>query len=160
LANEPLPWQLTVGRLRAAISSIPDEVVVSIVTQPTTPRHDDLTLFLNVEVNYAGGPLFKLIPREGTSSAEPVTTQTQLRIVSAGNVVAPAVLALESQGFVVTCDRTNTGEAWTATRGDLCARGDDPIQVLGLVRLIQLRGDRWRASDVEVDDVIRRFELG
>ena len=160
MKNAPMPWQLNVGQLRAAIAEVPDDVVVSLVLAPSTQRHECLTLFLNVGVSYQGGPVLKLHPTGTTPLPPPAAARAgALKIAAAGNVVVPAVLALESQGFAVTCNRGESRETWTASRGDLQASGEDPVQVLGLVALLLSRGESWPASDGDIADVTRRFAL-
>ena len=53
---------LTVGKLRAMLSSVPDDVVVAIVLDPSTPVSDQLTTYHQVAAEYSGGPVFKLRP--------------------------------------------------------------------------------------------------
>jgi hypothetical protein len=162
-----LPWQLTVGQLRAAVAQVPDEVVVSLALPPSTPRHDLLTLFLSVEVAYAGGRLLQLKPVNSptpllsdSDDGQASVTDGQVTIAASGNVLVPAVLALEAQGFTVTCAHADSGGLWTATREDTSATGSNPLEVLGLVALLRSRGKQWRASDPEIADVMERFDLG
>lgn len=72
-----------------------------------------------------------------------------------GTTVVPAILALESLGFQVTFD-AQSGEC-RATRGDEAYSGEDPVWVLGLVKLAELRGRDWAASDDEIGATLRRF---
>jgi hypothetical protein len=64
-------------------------------------------------------------------------------IAAAGNTVVPAVLALESLGYVVT----QAGSLFEATNGNDRFVADDPVTVLGLVKLIETRTWSWTASD-------------
>jgi len=58
------------------------------------------------------------------------------RIVAAGNRVVPAVLADEAY------------------------KAEDPVAVLGLVRLVELRGWERRAGDAEIDATLRHHGTG
>ena len=76
-----------------------------------------------------------------------------IHLAQAGNTVVPAVLALESLGFTVEVhDRSVSASSDTAryTAGD-------PVAVLGLIKLIELRGEAWRPADSEVDETLRRY---
>jgi hypothetical protein len=76
------------------------------------------------------------------------------RIVAAGNTVVPAVLALEAAGYRVSKLNDDLFEA-TSLDGSYVA--DDPVALLGLIKLVELRGWTWRASDSEIDSVLARF---
>ena len=80
-------------------------------------------------------------------------------ITTAGNTVAPAILALEALGFVVQIDHTAAGDRCRATRNDETYSAADPVEVLGLVRLVEVRGWDWSASGEELDSVLRRHSL-
>jgi len=53
---------LTVGKLRTLLGSVPDDVVVALVLDPSTKVDDDLTTIHQVVAEYSGGPVFKLRP--------------------------------------------------------------------------------------------------
>ena len=75
-------------------------------------------------------------------------------IAAAANTVVPAVLVLESLGYVVT----QVGSLFVATDGNERFVADDPVTVLGLVKLIETRSWSWRASDEEIAATLGRFE--
>jgi hypothetical protein len=81
-------------------------------------------------------------------------------ISAAGNTVVPALLALEALGFRV--DITSDGEPpmCRATRGDEVYVADDPVSLLGLVKLVEIRGWNWTPEDSEVDATLQRYSLG
>jgi hypothetical protein len=62
MANEPMPWQLTVGQLRGILRDVPDGVVVGLQVPAPGIGHPELTIFCNLRVEYAGGMLVRLIP--------------------------------------------------------------------------------------------------
>ena len=63
-------------------------------------------------------------------------------------------MALEALGYVVTQEN----ELLIATAGNARFAANDPVPLLGLVRLAGLRTP-WRAGDTEIDDVLGRFNL-
>lgn len=74
-------------------------------------------------------------------------------IAQAGNTVVPAILALEQAGFAVT----KSGESFVAVMRNARFVADDPVALLGLVKLVELRRP-WAATDAEIDDALGRFE--
>ena len=67
LVNEPLPHQLTVGRLRESLRGVPDHTVVCLVL-PAQPGERPLVQVLtNARVEYSGGPVLKLYLVEETN---------------------------------------------------------------------------------------------
>jgi hypothetical protein len=81
-------------------------------------------------------------------------------IATAGNTVVPALLALENLGFRVSVERGGVADLFRATRGDDTYLAEDPVAVLGLAKLIEMRGWNWQADDVEIDEIMRRYGLG
>ena len=80
-------------------------------------------------------------------------------IAAAGDTVVPALLALEALGFHVEVS-AGDDSVYRATRGDESYLADDPVTVLGLVKLVELRGWDWGASDADVAAALQRFPLG
>lgn len=75
-------------------------------------------------------------------------------LVAAANTVVPAILALEANGFAVTQE----GDQIVARAGNTRFAAEDPVAVLGLVKLAETRRP-WRADEKEIDDVLGRFSL-
>ena len=62
VANDPMPWQLTVGELRAALEDVPDQVVVGLSVPPGTLGHPELmTVHMVRPREYSGGRAFTLV---------------------------------------------------------------------------------------------------
>lgn len=83
-----------------------------------------------------------------------------MRIASAANVEVPAILALESIGFIVSSRIISTEHemVWTATgKGDEYV-AEDPLSLLGLIKLHEVRGDNWQASDDDIDNYLPMLE--
>lgn len=74
-------------------------------------------------------------------------------LVQAGNTTVPAILALRALGYTV--ERQGPRFSATAHRARFAA--DDPVAVLGLVKLAEQRRP-WRATDAEIDEVMAEFE--
>jgi hypothetical protein len=72
-------------------------------------------------------------------------------ICAAGNVAAPAWLALQHKGYVVTV----VGDAWYAEKDGRRFMADDVLALLGLVAMVEIRGADWAATDDEIDAFLR-----
>ena len=81
-------------------------------------------------------------------------------ISTAGNTGIPAMLTLETLGFTVSVERTDEGEVFRAIRGTEAYVADDPVAVLGLVKLVEVRGWEWHATDPDLMRVMRQYDLG
>lgn len=82
-----------------------------------------------------------------------------IQLGAAANVLAPAILVLEAQGWQLEHSPHNQGARWIARRGIAELLGDDPLQLLSLAAITDTRGTDWEASDLEIDQVKRRYEL-
>jgi hypothetical protein len=80
-------------------------------------------------------------------------------VTAAGNTVVPALLALEEIGFQVLVDEVGGRQFVTATRGDEQYSADDPATILGLIKLVEIRGWHWPATDPEIDQAIQKYRL-
>lgn len=80
-----------------------------------------------------------------------------MRLANAGNVVIPAIKLLRDLGFSVRLDRGTT--AFTASKDGHDFTADDPVAVLGLVRLFEARGELWRVGDTEWESIGKEFGL-
>lgn len=156
--NDPMQYQLTVGELRRILGDAADDVVVGLALPPSTPRADDFTLLLNAKATYTGGPMVRLQPTSASSAEHASSDPGSLTIGAAGNVMVPAILALEARGFSVT-SHEREGSGWSARRGTLELVAEDPLLLLGLHAVVETRGRDWRASDDELADVFDRFAL-
>jgi hypothetical protein len=81
-----------------------------------------------------------------------------VKLHAAGNVEIPAYLTLVEKGYIVTCEwRSDTSDYWLAD-GPLGQFGaEDPISLLGVVAVVETRGDSWRATDDEIDAYLEKF---
>ena len=81
----------------------------------------------------------------------------QERICQAGNTVVPALLALRALGYRVQRDVAEEPETWRAQTEDLELMAESPMALLGLAQMRSLRGADWRASDSEIESVLREY---
>jgi hypothetical protein len=68
--NQPLPFQLTVARLRELLATVPDDVVVGLKVPAGAFGDPDLATFYNLRAEYSGGPVVAFVP-VGTPSSGP-----------------------------------------------------------------------------------------
>ena len=81
------------------------------------------------------------------------------RIAAAGNTVVPALLTLEHLGFNVIVRDSPEVQTVIAVRGGEEYVADDPIEVLGLIKLIEVRTWNWVPADSEVDNTVHKYRL-
>lgn len=111
------------------------------------------------EFEHAGDPDVECeaggCPAAGTTLASLSWRVDGAELAQAGNTVAPAILALRQLGFEVTMEWEGT---IVARLGGASFRADDPVAVLGLVKLAETRRP-WSATDTELEDITREFGL-
>lgn len=93
-------------------------------------------------------------PASGPGLAAAWVRISGVDLVQAGDTVVPAILALEACGYTVTQEF----DRFVVKAGDARFAADDPVALLGLVRLAEVRRP-WRASDAELDYVMNRYTL-
>lgn len=93
-------------------------------------------------------------PAAGISVGSLAERMGPVDIAAAGNTLVPAVLALRRLHFDVSQD----AERWVARFGRARFIADDPVTLLGLVKLAETRTP-WRATDSEIDEVLGEFDL-
>ncbi|KAI9131903.1 hypothetical protein [Acaryochloris sp. CCMEE 5410] len=76
------------------------------------------------------------------------------------NVEVPAILALASMGFTIASRVVNADQemVWTASGKGNEYVAEDPLSLLGLTKLHEVRGDNWKASDDEIDKYLPMLE--
>lgn len=73
----------------------------------------------------------------------------QTVIASAGNVMPAAFAALRALGYAVAL--TSNGRLCKAENGSLTLIAEDPVLLLGLAKLQEVRGNEWQATEAEVE---------
>lgn len=110
------------------------------------------------EFEHRGDPDLECVaggcPAAGISVASLHGRVGPVEITSGSDTVVPAVLALKGLDLDVSQD----ADRWVARLGDARFVADDPVTLLGLVKLAETRRP-WRATDSEVDDVLAEFDL-
>jgi len=82
-------------------------------------------------------------------------------IANAGNVVVPAYLTLLAKGYTVRHEiHPKTGcETWYAENDSVRLIGEDPLALLGLAGIAEIRGNDWKALDDQIQSFLREFGL-
>lgn len=81
------------------------------------------------------------------------------KIAAAGNTVVPALLALSGLGFSVTVRTSPGGQTVVAARGHEEFVADDPVTVLGLIKLVEVRTWNWQATNEDVEATLDKYQL-
>lgn len=93
-------------------------------------------------------------PTSGLSLPSRLLRTDGVDLLQAGSTVVPAILVLRALGYVVE----QHSDTFSATAGSARFSADDPVAVLGLVKLAEARRP-WQATDSEIDDVLAEFDL-
>ena len=80
-------------------------------------------------------------------------------ISAAGNTIAPALRALEDLGYEVEIESVAGRQVCRAVKGDATFHADDPVAVLGLIKLVEARGWEWKLSDTDSHLILKRYAL-
>jgi hypothetical protein len=81
-----------------------------------------------------------------------------ISITSAANTETPCYLALIELGFDVTKQQMGEREFWIAEKqGMKCVSEEGLCVLLGLAKLIEMRGYNWQATDDEIDHFLKHF---
>jgi hypothetical protein len=81
-----------------------------------------------------------------------------ISIASAANTEVPCYLALIELGFDVTKQQSGEREFWIAEKPDLEIVSEEGLcMLLGLAKLIEIRGSNWEATDAEIDQFLKHF---
>ena len=83
--------------------------------------------------------------------------EQEIRLATAGNTMAPCCITLENLGYTVANNMVGDEELWIAEKQGQRLSGRDPCEVLGLVKLIEVRGADWQVSDDQIADCLNRF---
>jgi hypothetical protein len=79
-------------------------------------------------------------------------------VATSGNVLVPAYLALQQRGYSVRREQRAEGEElWYAENDSHQFIAEDPVLLLGLVAMVETRGDSWYAADDEIRDYLARY---
>jgi hypothetical protein len=75
------------------------------------------------------------------------------------STLIPSILALEESGFSVRVSYFGAGLRYWAIRGEEVYESDSPEALLGISKLVELRGQEWQASDEEIRSIAQRHPL-
>ncbi len=73
-------------------------------------------------------------------------------IASAGNVLPAAFAALRALGYAVTL--TSNGRLCKAEKESLTLMAEDPLLLLGLAKLHEVRGNEWHPTESQVEEYL------
>ncbi len=81
-----------------------------------------------------------------------------MKLSAAANLEVPAYLEISKRGYDVTrrSDSIN-GEVWSAHHGSSILEAESPIQLLGLIALIEARGEDCHSTDDETELFLATF---
>ena len=78
-------------------------------------------------------------------------------ICSAGNVDVPSYLVLCAMGYTVSAGAPSGAPVWYAENEQRRCGADSLVELLGLVCMLEARGNDWQATDSEIDTFLHSF---
>jgi len=75
--------------------------------------------------------------------------KSRTAITAAGNTLAPALASLKALGYQVSRDPAGQ-RLYRADNAECSLAAEDPLSLLGLVKLYEVRGADWHPTDAEV----------
>ncbi len=82
-----------------------------------------------------------------------------MHLAAAGNTVIPAIQVLKKLGYTVSTTWEGGNQLFVAGRDNNTFIGGDPVMVLGLIKLYEVKGENWRVSDAELETIGREYGL-
>jgi len=73
------------------------------------------------------------------------------------DTVIPAMALIRQLGYHMTIDHTKP--SFRADKDGNVFEGEDPVVVLGLIKLFEMRGENWAATDQELETIVRDMLL-
>ncbi len=71
--------------------------------------------------------------------------------------VMPAMVLIRQMGYHMTIDHTKP--SFSAEKDGNTFEGEDPIVVLGLIKLFEVRGKKWAATEEEMKVILKDMLL-
>ncbi|MGO1071589.1 hypothetical protein [Lysobacter sp. CA199] len=79
-----------------------------------------------------------------------------MRVAMAGNTLAPAYSVLLKKGYAV--ERHPDLSGWCcASKDGYSFLAENPVELLGLIAMLEVRGEAWQASDREVGQFLQQL---
>lgn len=79
----------------------------------------------------------------------------KFHLASAGNVLVPAYLSVEQKGYTINKLDDNLLSARNENAEFIA---EDPLYLLGLISIYEIRGKNWKATDKEIDEYSKKFD--
>ncbi|GBL06341.1 hypothetical protein [Glaciecola sp. KUL10] len=80
-----------------------------------------------------------------------------MKMSSAANTEIPSFYLVEKLGFTVSKKLIADTEHWIAKKEENEFMATGLTELLGIIRLYEIKGDGWRATDEEIDKFFEKF---
>lgn len=83
-----------------------------------------------------------------------------MKVSEAGNVIIPAYITLQQKGYILECMHAGSDDdlvSWKATKGSDEFNASDPLSLLGIIAMIEHRGENWKATDEEATPFMNKY---
>jgi hypothetical protein len=78
-----------------------------------------------------------------------------MKLDASGNTVVPAILLIRQMGYTFTWDKKK-GYCHASKNGDTFG-AEDPLFILGLIKLFEMKGENWKATDGEIEEIMKEI---
>ncbi len=73
------------------------------------------------------------------------------------DTVMPAMVLILQMGYHMTIDHTKP--SFSAEKDGNTFEAEDPVVVLGLIKLFEMRGENWAATAAEMEEIVKEMLL-
>ena len=78
-----------------------------------------------------------------------------MHLEAAGDTVIPAILLIRQMSYTFAYDKEKG--YCLASKGGNSFGADDPLMVLGLIKLFEVKGENWKVLDNDIDEVLKEI---
>lgn len=80
-----------------------------------------------------------------------------MKLLNAGNVLIPAIKVMKDIGYRVDFEEETA--LFSAHKDSNEFFAEDPVALLGLIKLFEVRGENWRISDKELNAIAHEYRM-
>jgi len=82
-----------------------------------------------------------------------------MKICEAANTILPTLYCLEELGFTISKKQLNHYEVWVAVKDDIELQSRNIETILGLAKLVEMRGKDWALDEENFDRLIKKYKF-
>jgi len=79
-------------------------------------------------------------------------------IAVAGNIEVPCYLVIKQLGYSIEMQiKEEKEELWIAEKLDIRFIASNPVELLGMIYMREIRGSSWKANDEEIEAYLSKY---